>query len=97
MIVNNVLLRLKNRDADQVKKAQEVLLGLKGKIECLQDIQVELNMRPSSSAYDLLLITKFDSLVDMDAYLIHPVHLEVAKYIGEVLDTQVSLCFETEK
>jgi hypothetical protein len=94
MIVNNVLLKLKDREKDNIKKAQDVLLGLKGKIEVLLDIQVELNIRPGDSSYDLLLITKFASLENMNAYLSHPVHLEVAKYIGSVLDTQASLCYE---
>ncbi|HBE79854.1 MAG TPA: stress protein [Firmicutes bacterium] len=94
MIVNNVLLKLKDREQGNVKKAQEVLLGLKGKIEVLLDIQVETNIRPSDSSYDLLLITKFESLENMNAYLSHPAHLEVARYIGSVLDTQASLCYE---
>ncbi|HBF39180.1 MAG TPA: stress protein [Firmicutes bacterium] len=94
MIVNHVLLKLKNRERDNIKKAQEVLLGLKGKIEVLLDIQVETNIRPSDSSYDLLLITKFASLENMNVYLSHPAHLEVAKYIGSVLDTQASLCYE---
>ncbi|HBE77127.1 MAG TPA: stress protein [Firmicutes bacterium] len=97
MIVNHVLLKLKDREQDHVKKAQEVLLGLKGKIEVLLDIQVETNIRPSDSSYDLLLITKFASLENMNVYLSHPAHLEVAKYIGSVLDTQASLCYEMNK
>lgn len=45
MIINNLLLKLKNRDAVMIKQAQEVLLSMKGKIEVLQDIQVEVNIR----------------------------------------------------
>lgn len=95
MIVNNVLLKLKNRDDDNLRKAQDVLLGMKGKIEGLLDIQVKRNIRSGELSYDLLLITKFASLDDLDSYLVHPAHLEVAKYIGNVLDTQSSLCYES--
>ncbi|SEI98821.1 Stress responsive A/B Barrel Domain [Propionispira arboris] len=94
MIVNNVLLKLKNQDKNNINKAQGVLLSMKGKINILQDIQVEENVRPGKSTYDLLLITKYASLEDLDAYLTHPAHLEVAKYIGGVLDTQASFCYE---
>lgn len=94
MIVNNLLLKLKNRDAENIKKTQEVLLSMEGKIEVLLDIQSQVNIRPSQTAYDLILITKFASLEDMDAYLAHPAHLEVAKFIGNVLDTQSSVCCE---
>lgn len=96
MIVNNVLLKLKNNDTENIKKAQEVLLGMKGKIEVLLDIQAEMNIRPSQTAYDIILITKFKSLDDMNEYLIHPVHLEVGKFIGDVLDTQTSVCYEAK-
>lgn len=94
MIINNLLLKLKNKDAENIKKTQEVLLSMKGKIEVLLDIQTEVNIRPSQTAYDLILITKFASLEDLDAYLAHPAHLEVAKFIVSVLDTQASVCYE---
>lgn len=29
----------------------------------------------------------------LDKYLIHPKHLEVAKFIASVLDTQASVCY----
>jgi len=94
MIINNVLLKLKNRDDDNLRKAKDVLLGMKGKIEVLLDIQVKNNIRAGGLSYDLFLITKFASLEDLDVYLAHPAHLEVAKYIGSVLDMQSSLCYE---
>ena len=53
MIVNNVLLKLKNNDTENIKKAQEVLL----------DIQAEMNIRPSQTAYDIILITKFNECI----------------------------------
>jgi len=94
MIINNLLLKLKNKDTDTIKKTQEVLLSLKGKIEVLLDIQVEINIRPGQSNYDIILITKFASLEDLDKYLVHPKHLEVAEFIGSVLDTQASVCYK---
>ncbi|NRY59231.1 Dabb family protein [Clostridium beijerinckii] len=93
MIINNLLLKLKNRDIDSIKKTQEILLSMRGKIDVLIDIQAEINIRPGESNYDIILITKFASLEDLDKYLIHPNHLEVAKFIGSVLDTQASVCY----
>lgn len=93
MIINNLLLKLRNIDADSIKKTQEILLSMRGKIEVLIDIQAEINIRPGESNYDIILITKFASLEDLDKYLIHPKHLEVAKFIASVLDTQASVCY----
>jgi len=95
MFVNNVLLKLKNPDRD-VSEVQSTLLGMKGKIDVLLDIQVEKNVRHERSAYDVLFITKFASMKDLDAYLAHPVHVEVSKFIGGVLDALASLYYEVK-
>jgi hypothetical protein len=92
MIVNHVLLKLKDRSPSHTEQIQAVLLGLRGKIDVLLDIRVEANIRPGPSAYDLILITRFASLDDMDEYLLHPAHQEVGQLIGSVLDTQASVC-----
>lgn len=95
MIANNVLLKLKNPDKD-VNEVQSRLLSMKEKIDVLLDIQVEKNVRPEEGNYDVLFITKFSSMEDLDTYLLHPVHLEVSKFIGSVLDTLASLCYEVK-
>ncbi|WP_424160680.1 Dabb family protein [Bacillus amyloliquefaciens] len=94
MIVNNVLLKLKDMSPEHIKQVQTVLLGMKGKIDVLLDVQVEANIRPAPSGYDLILITKFASLGGMEEYLTHPVHQDIAKFIGTVLETQASVCYE---
>ncbi|WP_238886771.1 Dabb family protein [Clostridium sp. YIM B02551] len=94
MVVNNLLLKLKTSEEDTIRRTQEVLLSMKRKIDVLIDIQVEVNIRPGQSNYDLILITKFESLEALDVYLSHPAHLEVAKFIGSVLDTQASVCYK---
>lgn len=93
MVINNVLLRLKERKNEDIEKARQVLLGMKGKIETLRDIQVEVDIRHGE--YDIILITKFNSMEDLEAYLVNPVHLEVGKYIGSVVESQASLCYES--
>ncbi len=94
MIINNLLLKLKDRDINNIKQTQNTLLNMKGKISVLLDIQAEINIRPNKTNYDIILITKFESLEDMNSYLTNSVHLEVAKFIGSVLDTQASVCYE---
>jgi hypothetical protein len=94
MIVNHLLLKLKDQSPEHIKQVQTVLLGMKGKIDVLLDIQAEANVRPGPSTYDLVLITRFASLKDMDEYLNHPAHQEVAKFISTVLDKQASVCCE---
>lgn len=94
MIVNHLMLRLKDRSPEHIKQVQTVLLSMKGRIEVLLEVQAEMNVRPGSTGtgYDLILITKFASLEDMDRYLIDPYHQDIAKFVGTVLETQASVC-----
>jgi hypothetical protein len=95
MITNNLLIKLKKRDSENIAKTREVLLSMQGKIEPLRDLQVEVNIRPGVSSYDIILITKFASMEDLEAYLVHPVHVEVSKYIVGVLETGAAVCYES--
>ncbi|MNB95096.1 Stress responsive A/B Barrel Domain protein [compost metagenome] len=94
MIVNYLLLKLKDRSPEHAKHIQTVLLGMNGIIDVLLDVQAETNVRPGLAAYDLILITRFASLADMEEYLIHPAHQAVAKIIGTALEMQASVCCE---
>ena len=57
-----------------IKKGLE---GLKGKIEGLTDIKVNITGLPSSNA-DLMLDSTFESEDALKAYAVHPAHVEVA-------------------
>ncbi|MNC19044.1 Stress responsive A/B Barrel Domain protein [compost metagenome] len=94
MITNHLLIKLKTQNLTDAEKAKAHLLGMKGKIGVLAGIQVELDIRHSAASYDLLLITRFATMEDMEVYLAHPVHLEVSKYIAEVMEASASVCFE---
>lgn len=95
MITNTQLLKLKDRSGENIAKARDVLLSMQGKIEFLRDLKVEVNIRQGASSYDLLMSAQYDSLEDLEAYIIHPVHVEVAKYIAGVLETSAVVCYES--
>lgn len=95
MITNTQLLKFKDRSGENIAKARDVLLSMQGKIEFLRDLKVEINIRQGASSYDLLMSAQYDSLEDLEAYIIHPVHVEVAKYIAGVLETSAVVCYES--
>ena len=95
MITNNLLIKLKERNQENAEKAKSVLLSMKGKIDVLGGLQVEIDIRHGESSYDILLITHFSSMEDMEAYLVHPVHVEVSKYVAGVLESGASVCYES--
>jgi hypothetical protein len=89
-----MLLKLKKRDSASITKANEVLSSMRGKIEFLQDISVNTNIRLGPTSYDISVTAKYKTMDDFNSYLTHPVHVEVSKYIGGVVDAVASVCYE---
>lgn len=94
MLTHIVLFKLK--DSRNAQKARDVLLGMKGKIPQLRDIEAGIDVLHSERSYDLALVTKFDSLDDLKAYQAHPVHVEVLKYMMAVRETSVTVDYESD-
>lgn len=95
MIINNQLLKLKDRSSESIAKARDILLSMQGKIEYLRDLKVEVDIRHGAGAYDLLMIASYDSMADLEAYIVHPVHKEVAKYFADALESSAVVCYES--
>ena len=96
MITHIVLFKLKDRSSRSVGKARDVLLGMRGKIPQLRHLEVGVDILHSQRSYDIVLITKFDSLEELQAYQAHPVHVEVAKYMTSVRESSVTVDYESE-
>jgi hypothetical protein len=94
MIVNNLLIKLKDSSREKLEEAKNVLSGLKGNIPVLLDSRVELDINAGKSSYDLMLINSFNSAEDLRTYLDHPVHVRVSEYITPVMERAASLCYE---
>jgi hypothetical protein len=92
MLVNNVLINLKDSSSEKAEEAKKVLLGLKGTIPVLLDSHVEVDMNAGKSAYDVMLINRFNAPEDLPVYLNHPV--QVATYSTSVMEKAASLCYE---
>ena len=94
MITHVVLFKLKDRSPRSLRKARDVLLGMEGKIPVLRYLEAGIDVLNSERSYDIALITKFDSMDDLQAYQVHPVHLEVAKYIMSAKESAIAVDFE---
>lgn len=95
MITHIVFFKLKDNSKEKVSHLRDLLMGMKGKIEVLRSIEAGIDIVRSERSYDLALVTKFDSLKDLDAYQVNPVHMEVAKYIATVKESAVAVDYET--
>lgn len=95
MITNNLLIKLKDRNNETIEETKAALLSMKGKIEMLQDLQVQSDILNTQSSYDVLYITKFSSLEDMNSYQMHPVHVGVLTNIQPLIETVATVCYES--
>ena len=95
MITHVVLFTMKDRSGDSARRVKEALLGMKGKIPGLRDVEAGIDYARSERSCDVALITRHDSRADLDAYQVHPVHEVVKKLIAELRDAAVAVDFET--
>lgn len=96
MITHVVLFKLMDRGAENIDKAVEALLGLRGKIPGLRDLDVGKDVLGTGRSYDIALIARFDTLSGLDAYQKHPAHVKVAEYIAKIRESAVAVDYETK-
>jgi len=68
---------------------------MEGKVPQLLHLEAGVDVLHSERSYDIALCTKFASMEDMQAYQIHPVHLEVAEFIKSVRESSISVDYES--
>ena len=96
MITHTVLFKLKERTPEGIEKAQGVLLSMEGKIEMLRHLEVGLDLIHSERSADIALVTKFDTLEDLQAYQVHPYHAnEVAAYMRSVCSSVTAADYQS--
>lgn len=68
--------------AQRAMDIKENLEGLKGKIDCLQDIQVGINFNTADTVSDVVLVSTFETKEALAEYQNHPAHKAVgATYV----------------
>ena len=98
MIRHIVMFKLKKTQSEDslegIKNEIKLRLeSLPGKIDVIRTMEVGINVVTSDRAFDLALISSFDSLDDLETYRMHPAHQEVVSYIGGVKDQSAAVDF----
>ncbi len=94
MLTHIVLFKLKDPTAEVIETLSHKLLNMEGKIPQLLSIEVGADILRSERSYDLALVTKFNSLDDMQAYQVHPIHKEVIEYVNQVKENTICVDYE---
>ena len=93
MLTHVVFFKLKDRSPEAIEVTKAVLTNMEGKIPVLRHIEVGTDILHLERSYDIALITKFDSLEDLNVCATHPVHKEVLAHMKTVLDG-TSICVD---
>ena len=89
MIKHIVFFRLKEQEDKEIKQQQlldlkNFLESLKDKISWIRNIEVGINYSTRDVAYDLALISDFDSNEDLEKYLAHPEHQKLVDFLNGI-------------
>lgn len=96
MITHIVFFKLKDKSAESIDAAKGKLLSMDGRIDLLRHLEVGADVIRSERSYDLALVTRFDSMADLQAYQVHPYHAgEVAAYMKSVSESVVAVDYES--
>ena len=95
MITHIVLFKLLNCTPERAEEVRKVLAGMAGRIPELRHLEVGVNLIHSDRSYDLALLARFDSLEDLQAYQVHPVHVDVLNYLQGVRQSAMVVDYET--
>jgi hypothetical protein len=86
MFTHIVLFKLSDPTPENLSATRDKLLSMSGKIDQLRHLEAGVDVIRSERSYDIALVTKFDSLNDLQEYQVHPYHA------GEVVPHMKSVC-----
>lgn len=96
MLTHLVLIKLQDPTAETMASVVEKLGTMDGKISELRGLEAGADMVRSPRSYDIALITRFDSLADMEAYQVHPYHQnEILPFLRSVMSEAKVVDFES--
>lgn len=95
MFTHIVFFRLNDPSELNITKAKNLLLGMEGNIPQLKHLEVGVDLLYTERSYDLALITKFECRNDMEAYAVHPYHVnEVLANLKPMLKGSAAVDYE---
>ena len=85
MVVHIVMFRFKEANkAANIEKVKAMLEALPEKIPTLKSMEVGVDFLHSERSMDLVLTSTFDDREGLEAYRVHPAHVEVVEVIKQV-------------
>lgn len=88
----------KLREGESAEEAKKVLLGMKGKVGEIVEMEVGTDFLHSARSYDVFLAVTVKDRASLEAYQNDPYHVGVVKkYMHAETNSSVAVDFEIEK
>jgi hypothetical protein len=95
MVTHIVLFKLSDPSEENLSVTLAKLLSMQGNISQLRHLEAGSDVIRSERSYDIALLTRFDSLADLQAYQVHPYHAgEVVPHMKSVCSSIVAVDYE---
>lgn len=96
MLTHIVLFKLSDPSDRSIAEARKKLLSMNGIIPQLRHLEAGADIVRSERSYDLALLTRFDSLEDLQSYQVHPYHAEeIIPYVRSISSAIVAVDYES--
>ena len=81
----------KLENAQIIKKKLEALVGI---IPEIIELEVGIDMLGTNQSYDVVLVSTFKGLEELDIYAKHPEHVKVGEFVGKVRKDRIAVDYE---
>ncbi len=71
---------------ENMELVRQRLLALPALIPLIKRLEVGFDQRGTDSSYDVMLLTEFESMEDLEAYIVHPDHQAVGPIVRPVTE-----------
>jgi hypothetical protein len=96
MVTHIVFFKLTEPTRETITQTRDILMSMAGKIDQLRHLEVGVDVIRSERSYDMALVTRFDSLDDLQAYQVHPYHAgEVIPHMKSVYSSIAAVDYES--
>ena len=81
---------------ENMQIVRDRLMALPAVIPEIKFMQIGTDVSRTEMSYDMMLVTRFESLDALHTYKVHPAHVEVASYVAKVKVARVVLDCEID-
>ena len=81
MVKHIVFFKLPDNSEANKQAVKDRIMSMQGKLDFVKHHEVGLNFSPEERAFDVALISDFETKEDLQTYATHPIHVEVVNFI----------------